>query len=108
MEIQVSEEISRILGYSREEAMRCDIVTDVKLGDADYLDQIEDGKILFDKSGTTVRFSLKKEASSYADVTIKGNGKKRLCSMITWAESGAILIFFTPARFSTHPDFFKK
>ncbi|MBQ7207508.1 MAG: hypothetical protein IJS01_06880 [Lentisphaeria bacterium] len=68
----------------------------------------EEGKILFDRSGTTVRFSLKKEASSYADVTIKGNGKKRLCSMITWAESGAILIFFTPARFSTHPDFFKK
>ncbi|MBQ9501287.1 MAG: hypothetical protein IJU70_03920 [Lentisphaeria bacterium] len=68
----------------------------------------EDGRILFDKSGTTVRFSLKKEASFYADVTIEGNGKKRLCSMVTWAESGAILIFFTPARFSTHPDFFKK
>ena len=32
---------------SREEAMQCDIITDVKLGDADYLDQLEDGKILF-------------------------------------------------------------
>lgn len=32
---------------SREEAYKCDIITDVKLGDADYLDEIEDGKILF-------------------------------------------------------------
>jgi N5-(carboxyethyl)ornithine synthase len=32
---------------SREEVLKCDIITDVKLGDADYLDQLEDGKILF-------------------------------------------------------------
>ena len=32
---------------SRAEAMQCDIVADVKLGDADYLDQLDDGKILF-------------------------------------------------------------
>ncbi|MGN0500559.1 MAG: N(5)-(carboxyethyl)ornithine synthase, partial [Ruminococcus sp.] len=32
---------------SREEAMKCDIITDVKLGDADYLDELEKGKILF-------------------------------------------------------------
>lgn len=32
---------------SREDALKCDIVTDVKLGDADYLDSLEDGKILF-------------------------------------------------------------
>jgi len=32
---------------SREEALRCDIITDVKLGDADYLDELDDGKILF-------------------------------------------------------------
>ena len=32
---------------SREEALKCDIITDVKLGDADYLDTVEDGKILF-------------------------------------------------------------
>lgn len=32
---------------SREEAFKCDIITDVKLGDADYLDQLDDGKILF-------------------------------------------------------------
>ncbi|MBR3016516.1 MAG: N(5)-(carboxyethyl)ornithine synthase [Clostridia bacterium] len=31
----------------REEAMKCDIITDVKLGDADYLDQLENGKTLF-------------------------------------------------------------
>ncbi len=32
---------------SRDEALKCDIITDVKLGDADYLDELEDGKILF-------------------------------------------------------------
>lgn len=32
---------------SRKEAMACDIITDVKLGDADYLDQIEGSKIMF-------------------------------------------------------------
>ena len=32
---------------SREEVMKCDIITDVKLGDADYLDQLDAGKILF-------------------------------------------------------------
>ncbi len=31
----------------REEVMKCDVITDVKLGDADYLDTLEDGKILF-------------------------------------------------------------
>lgn len=32
---------------SREECLACDIITDVKLGDADYLDEIENGKVLF-------------------------------------------------------------
>lgn len=32
---------------SREEAMACDIIADVKLGDADYLDKISPNKILF-------------------------------------------------------------
>ena len=32
---------------SREEALTCDILVDVKLGDADFLDDIEDGKLLF-------------------------------------------------------------
>lgn len=32
---------------SREEALGCDVITDVKLGDADYLDGLEEGKILF-------------------------------------------------------------
>lgn len=31
----------------REEALKCDIITDVKLGDADYLDNLDDKKILF-------------------------------------------------------------
>ena len=32
---------------SRKDALKCDIITDVKLGDADYLDELDDGKILF-------------------------------------------------------------
>lgn len=32
---------------SREDALKCDIITDVKLGDADYLETLEDNKILF-------------------------------------------------------------
>lgn len=31
---------------SREEALKCDVIVDVKLGDADYLNDISDGKIL--------------------------------------------------------------
>ena len=31
----------------REECLRCDIIADVKLGDADYLDELEPGKTLF-------------------------------------------------------------
>lgn len=31
----------------REDVLKCDIITDVKLGDADYLDTLEDNKILF-------------------------------------------------------------
>lgn len=31
---------------SRDEVLKCDIITDVKLGDADYLDNLSDGKIL--------------------------------------------------------------
>lgn len=32
---------------SREDVLKCDVITDVKLGDADYLDLLEDNKILF-------------------------------------------------------------
>lgn len=45
----VSDEEYKALGaniVSREEALKCDIIVDVKLGDADYMDDIEDGKIL--------------------------------------------------------------
>lgn len=31
---------------SRQEALNCDVIVDVKLGDADYLDDIKEGKIL--------------------------------------------------------------
>lgn len=31
----------------RETCLRCDVIADVKLGDADYLDDLDDGKILF-------------------------------------------------------------
>lgn len=31
----------------RETCLRCDVIADVKLGDADYLESLEDGKILF-------------------------------------------------------------
>lgn len=31
---------------TREEALACDIIVDVKLGDADYMDQLDSGKIL--------------------------------------------------------------
>lgn len=31
----------------REEALKCDIITDVKLGDAEYLETLDDNKILF-------------------------------------------------------------
>ena len=31
----------------REQALACDIITDVKLGDADYLDEINSSKIMF-------------------------------------------------------------
>lgn len=32
---------------SRDEVLKCDVITDVKLGDADYLDQIKEPKIFF-------------------------------------------------------------
>ena len=31
---------------SREEALKCDVIVDVKLGDADYLNELDDNKIL--------------------------------------------------------------
>jgi len=32
---------------SRSEVLKCDVITDVKLGDADYLESLDDNKILF-------------------------------------------------------------
>lgn len=50
MSVGVKDEAYLAVGahvVSREDAYKCDIITDVKLGDADYLDELEDGKILF-------------------------------------------------------------
>ena len=48
--VGVSDEEYAALGcniVSREEALSCEIVTDVKLGDADYLSELSESKILF-------------------------------------------------------------
>lgn len=48
--IDVLDEEYEALGcniVTRENALMCDIICDVKLGDADYLDSIDDNKILF-------------------------------------------------------------
>lgn len=48
--VGVADEDYRLAGahvVPREECLKCDIIADVKLGDADYLDALDDGKILF-------------------------------------------------------------
>lgn len=48
--VRVSDDEYRMCGcniVSRDEALACDVITDVKLGDADYIEAIEKGKILF-------------------------------------------------------------
>ena len=50
LSVGVSDDEYRAVGcniVSREEALACDVITDVKLGDADYLDEIAPNKILF-------------------------------------------------------------
>lgn len=50
LSIGVSDDEYRAVGcniVSREEALACDVIADVKLGDADYLDEIAPNKILF-------------------------------------------------------------
>lgn len=50
LSVGVSDDEYRAVGcniVSREEALACDVITDVKLGDADYLDEITPNKILF-------------------------------------------------------------
>lgn len=50
MSVGIQDEEYKKLGchvVSRDEILSCDIITDVKLGDADYLSSITDGKILF-------------------------------------------------------------
>lgn len=48
--INISDEMYLQMGchiVSRDEALSCDVITDVKLGDADYLKEISSNKILF-------------------------------------------------------------
>ena len=48
--VGISDDEYRAVGcnvVSREKALNCDVITDVKLGDADYLDNIAPNKILF-------------------------------------------------------------
>lgn len=59
---------------SREEALRCDIITDVKLGDADYLDTLEDGKILFGWAHAA-------QGTAFTDACLRGNH-----TVIAWEE----------------------
>ena len=50
LSVGVSDEEYRAVGcniVSREEALACDVIADVKLGDADYFDEIAPNKILF-------------------------------------------------------------
>lgn len=59
---------------SREEALKCDIVTDVKLGDADYLNELDDGKILFGWAHAA-------QGISFTDTCLKKN-----FTVIAWEE----------------------
>lgn len=48
--VRVTDDMYKAVGcrvVSRDEVLKCDIITDVKLGDADYLDQIQEHKIMF-------------------------------------------------------------
>jgi len=48
--IGISDEDYQSVGchvVSRENVFKCDIIVDVKLGDADYLDELSEGKVLF-------------------------------------------------------------
>ena len=50
LSVGISDDEYRACGCSvvaREDVLKCDIITDVKLGDADYLHLIDDNKILF-------------------------------------------------------------
>ncbi|MBR3660933.1 MAG: N(5)-(carboxyethyl)ornithine synthase [Bacilli bacterium] len=58
----------------RSRILKCDIIVDVKLGDADYLDEIEDNKILFGWA----------HAVQNIDFTTKMINKK--CTVIAWEE----------------------
>ena len=58
----------------REEVLKCDIITDVKLGDADYLDKLENGKMLFGW------------AHAVQGVSFTSNVIKHLHTVIAWEE----------------------
>lgn len=55
---------------SREEALDCDIIADVKLGDADYLDELKDGKILFGWANAVQNIDFTSEALKHNHTVI--------------------------------------
>lgn len=59
---------------SREEAMKCEVLTDVKLGDADYLDTLTEPKILFGWAHAV-------QGIKFTDAALKGDH-----TVIAWEE----------------------
>lgn len=55
---------------SRDEALKCAILMDVKLGDADYLDSIDDGKILFGWAHAVQGISFTSSAISHSHTVV--------------------------------------
>lgn len=59
---------------SREEVLNCEAIVDVKLGDADYLDQLDDGKLLIGWAHTVQKID-------FTDVILKHNH-----TILAWEE----------------------
>ena len=54
----------------RKDVLKCDIIVDVKLGDADYLDEIENGKTLFGWAHAVQNISFTDKALSHGYTVI--------------------------------------
>ncbi len=69
---------------SREEVLKCDILVDVKLGDADYLDEIDNNKIL-------VGWAHAVQQTEFATAAMNGNH-----TVIAWEEiyEGGRYVFY--------------
>ena len=73
----ISDEEYRMAGckvVSRESALSCDIIADVKLGDADYLDTLDAGKVLFGWAHAVQNIP-------FTDIALKNNH-----TVIAWEE----------------------